>query len=266
MPKASVDEDCHLRRAENCIRLASKSLEGLSIAQPSAVQGGKDGPLWGRSRLLLGKHSLSSYLRGGRGSRWERGHVLSRSFRPSSVQNTILGVSARTAIDLFSGAGGTTQGLHDAGYKIIAAVENDATAARTYEANHPGTDLLIRDIRRVQAPAMARRLNFSERPLDLLTACPPCQPFSTLGTGEVADPRNALVSSVARSLLASDPTRSRCDRPGSDARSAGGPGKRGGFCPRGPMSFHPSCAAWGQGEKRRTPPPHRRNLGLLIAE
>lgn len=32
-----------------------------------------------------------------------------------------------------------------------------------------------------------------------------------------------------RALLGSDPTRSRCDRPGSDPRSAGGPGKRGGF-------------------------------------
>ena len=109
-----------------------------------------------------------------------------------------LGVSPRTAVDLFSGAGGTTQGLRDAGYEVIAAVENDATAAKTYEANHPSTALLIRDIRRVQAPALAHRLNLSERPLDLLTACPPCQPFSTLGTGEVADPRNALVSSVAR--------------------------------------------------------------------
>lgn len=118
--------------------------------------------------------------------------------RPGSVQNTILGVPARTAVDLFSGAGGTTQGLRDAGYEVIAAIENDAMAAKTFEANHPDTALLTRDIRRVQAPALARKLNLSERRLDLLTACPPCQPFSTLGTGEATDPRNALVSSVAR--------------------------------------------------------------------
>lgn len=105
---------------------------------------------------------------------------------------------APTAVDLFSGAGGTTQGLRKAGYNVIAAIENDATAARTFAANHPDTELLIRDIRRVQAPALARRLRASCDRLDLLTACPPCQPFSTLGTGDSSDPRNALVSSVAR--------------------------------------------------------------------
>jgi DNA (cytosine-5)-methyltransferase 1 len=107
-------------------------------------------------------------------------------------------VSPPTAVDLFSGAGGTTQGLRDAGYKVIAAIENDATAAKTFAVNHPDTDLLIRDIRRVQAPALARRLKVSDSRLDLLTACPPCQPFSTLGNGDASDPRNALVSSVAR--------------------------------------------------------------------
>lgn len=107
-------------------------------------------------------------------------------------------MSAPTAVDLFSGAGGTTQGLRDADYDVIAAVENDPAAAKTFAANHPDTDLLVRDIRYVQAPALARRLATTERPLTLLTACPPCQPFSTLGTGNSDDPRNALVSSVFR--------------------------------------------------------------------
>jgi site-specific DNA-cytosine methylase len=34
--------------------------------------------------------------------------------------------------------------------------------------------------------------------VELLSACPPCQPFSTLGTGDADDPRNRLVSSVLR--------------------------------------------------------------------
>jgi DNA (cytosine-5)-methyltransferase 1 len=106
-------------------------------------------------------------------------------------------VARLTALDLFSGAGGTTQGLRDAGFTVVAAVENDPIAAKTFAANHPDTDLLDRDIRRVQAPALARRLGLAGG-LDLLTACPPCQPFSTLGTGDPNDPRNALVSSLAR--------------------------------------------------------------------
>ncbi|HEX4730517.1 MAG TPA: DNA cytosine methyltransferase [Solirubrobacterales bacterium] len=107
-------------------------------------------------------------------------------------------MSALTAVDLFSGAGGTTHGLRDAGFKVLAAIENDSSAAKTFAANHPDTHLLDRDIRRIQAPAMARRLRATDARLDLLTACPPCQPFSTLGTGDADDPRNALVSSVGR--------------------------------------------------------------------
>jgi DNA (cytosine-5)-methyltransferase 1 len=103
-----------------------------------------------------------------------------------------------TAVDVFSGAGGTTQGLRDAGYQVVAAIESDPAAVETFAANHPGTLLLGRDIRRVQAPALALRLARTGHPVDLLTACPPCQPFSTLGSGDATDPRNRLVSSVLR--------------------------------------------------------------------
>lgn len=107
-------------------------------------------------------------------------------------------MSSLTAVDLYSGAGGTTQGLRDAGFEVLAAIESDPAAAETYAANHPNTLLYERDIRHVQAPALARRFGCAEQPLDLLTACPPCQPFSTLGSGDASDPRNALVSSIAR--------------------------------------------------------------------
>jgi site-specific DNA-cytosine methylase len=101
-----------------------------------------------------------------------------------------------TAVDLFAGAGGTTQGLKEAGYRVLAAVENDPDAVTTYDANHPEVSLVDRDIRRVQAPALARRLGGGR--LGVLTACPPCQGFSTLGTGDTDDPRNDLVMTVAR--------------------------------------------------------------------
>jgi DNA (cytosine-5)-methyltransferase 1 len=110
----------------------------------------------------------------------------------------------RTAVDLFAGAGGTTQGLRHAGFRVLAAVENDPSAVQTYALNHPDTQLYARDIRRVQAPALARRLATAGR-LDLLTACPPCQGFSTLGRGGVDDERNDLVGSVARFTRALQP-------------------------------------------------------------
>jgi DNA (cytosine-5)-methyltransferase 1 len=115
-------------------------------------------------------------------------------------------VRAPTAVDLFSGAGGTTQGLRDAGFEVLAAIENDPSSVDTFVANHPATLVVDRDIQRVQAPAFARRLGLSdERRLDILTACPPCQPFSTLGSGDANDPRNALVSVLKRFIVALRP-------------------------------------------------------------
>lgn len=107
-------------------------------------------------------------------------------------------VRALSAVDLFSGAGGTSQGLCEAGWSVLAAVENDSDAAATYRANHSTTTIIDRDIRRVHAPRLARHLAATTKRIDLLTACPPCQPFSTLGSGDPGDPRNRLVSSIER--------------------------------------------------------------------
>jgi DNA (cytosine-5)-methyltransferase 1 len=101
-----------------------------------------------------------------------------------------------TAVDLFSGAGGTTQGLKDAGYVVLAAIENDVDAVSSYRANHTEVAVIDRDIRRIQAAALARQLGGNR--IGLLTACPPCQGFSTLGSGNTNDPRNGLIMTVAR--------------------------------------------------------------------
>jgi DNA (cytosine-5)-methyltransferase 1 len=102
------------------------------------------------------------------------------------------------AIDLFCGAGGATQGLRDAGHDVIAAVENDAAAAESYEANHPGTMLFRRDIRTIDSVKFRKAIGLRRGELELLKACPPCQTFSSLGKQDPTDPRNSLVAEVAR--------------------------------------------------------------------
>lgn len=112
-----------------------------------------------------------------------------------------------TAVDLFAGAGGATQGLRDAGFDVIGAVEFDSTAAESYRLNHPSVRLWETDIRRIPATSIARELSLEPGQLTLLKACPPCQGFSTLAgkhkNGD--DPRNELVGHTVRFVRALRP-------------------------------------------------------------
>lgn len=102
-----------------------------------------------------------------------------------------------SAIDLFSGCGGLTQGLKDAGFKVAAAVELNKLASDTFLENHPEVCLLNEDIRKIDIKALRKQLKLKKGELDLLAGCPPCQGFSTLRTNRktvsVDDDRNNLM-------------------------------------------------------------------------
>ncbi|HJP93608.1 MAG TPA: DNA cytosine methyltransferase [Pyrinomonadaceae bacterium] len=107
------------------------------------------------------------------------------------------------AIDLFSGCGGLTLGLKQAGFRVIGAVECDTLAATTYKANHPSVRVWTKDIRTVSVAEIKRKLRLKRGQLDLLAGCPPCQGFSTITTRNgnkkrSTDPRNDLVFEFMR--------------------------------------------------------------------
>jgi DNA (cytosine-5)-methyltransferase 1 len=114
-----------------------------------------------------------------------------------------------TAIDLFSGCGGLSRGLTDAGYRVLAAVEINEKACETYRANHPDVELLAEDIRKLSAAKLMRVTGLKKGELDLLAGCPPCQGFSTLrarnGRAAASDPRNDLIDEFARLALSLRP-------------------------------------------------------------
>lgn len=107
-----------------------------------------------------------------------------------------------TAIDLFSGCGGLTQGLKLSGFKVLAAIEIDKLAVDTYKANHSDVHVLHGDVRAIRAKPLRKHLKLECGELDLLAGCPPCQGFSSLRTRNGAvrkrDRRNGLIREMTR--------------------------------------------------------------------
>ena len=78
------------------------------------------------------------------------------------------------AIDLFSGCGGLTLGLKQAGFRVVGAVEIDPLAVETYQANHKKVFVWEKDIRKLSVRKVRKHLDLKPGQLDLLAGCPPC--------------------------------------------------------------------------------------------
>jgi len=109
-----------------------------------------------------------------------------------------------SAVDLFCGAGGLSEGLRQAGFDLTAGSDHDPDAIATYTANFPGTLALCGDIR---DPAVRERLDEAAAGADVLVGGPPCQAFSQVRnhTRLIDDPRNSLYREFVRSVAAARP-------------------------------------------------------------
>ena len=107
-----------------------------------------------------------------------------------------------SALDLFCGCGGLSLGLRRAGFRVLAAIDNDALSTSTYEENHKRTLVVKEDIQSVDVSDLMRKLKLTSGGLDLMAGCPPCQGFSTLrtlnGGRVVKEPMNDLVYEFLR--------------------------------------------------------------------
>lgn len=120
------------------------------------------------------------------------------------------------AVSLFSGAGGLDLGCECAGFRTVAAVENDPRARETMLANrkrffpHLREDALLKDITEVEAGDLLDRAGVEAGELALLHGGPPCTPFSKSGywleykrAGK--DPRASLLDEYVRILRGASP-------------------------------------------------------------
>ena len=114
-----------------------------------------------------------------------------------------------TALDLFSGCGGLTLGLREAGFSVLGAVDVEPLSNKTYRANHEGVVVWETDIRDLDLVDVKNTLGIGKGELDLLAGCPPCQGFSTLrtlnGSISINDPGNDLLFEFLRFAEALQP-------------------------------------------------------------
>ncbi len=138
-----------------------------------------------------------------------------------------------TAIDLFAGCGGFSLGFLEAGFEVLAAIDNDVDAIATYWYNlagpssrwissevdrrkrdqiigpdpfnpfrvgkHPPVRLVIcDDVRNWTGEKLLKLLGMEPGQVDCVMGGPPCQGFSVGGKRNVHDPRNSLVWEFAR--------------------------------------------------------------------
>jgi DNA (cytosine-5)-methyltransferase 1 len=96
-----------------------------------------------------------------------------------------------SVVDLFSGAGGISEGFRQAGFRVVCGTDHDPDAVATYGHNFPEAEAICGDIRDHE---------IKRRVLDLATRCdvvaggPPCQAFSQIRNHVriIDDPRNSL--------------------------------------------------------------------------
>ena len=100
-------------------------------------------------------------------------------------------------VDFFSGCGGASAGLREAGMRIRLGIDHDEQAGATYRRNFPEAGFIRRDIRRIATCELEPYIH-RPRPL-LFTACAPCQPFSKQNSEPSAsDARATLLDDFTR--------------------------------------------------------------------
>ena len=103
-------------------------------------------------------------------------------------------------IDLFSGAGGLSQGFVQAGYNVLAGIDFDDAALKTYAHNIKGAKALKEDLFNEEESIKDIEDALGNQEVDVIIAGPPCQGFSLTGARDINDSRNKLYVAVVHAV------------------------------------------------------------------
>jgi DNA (cytosine-5)-methyltransferase 1 len=106
-------------------------------------------------------------------------------------------------IDVFSGAGGLSNGLEQAGFRCLLGIDMDKNAIETFKANHPHANTFCGSVVELTEKKLKELTNSS--PIHAVVGGPPCQGFSTVGIGDPNDKRNHLFKEFVRLVKICNP-------------------------------------------------------------
>ncbi|MDO8469165.1 MAG: DNA cytosine methyltransferase [Candidatus Peribacter sp.] len=104
--------------------------------------------------------------------------------------------------DFFSGAGGLSEGFHQAGFTSLFGNDFDKDSGATYSANNPEAIFYHKPIQELTAQEILKDVGLHPGELDVLVGGPPCQGFSiNAPVRSESDPRNHLFKHYVRIVL-----------------------------------------------------------------
>ena len=104
-------------------------------------------------------------------------------------------------VDFFCGCGGTSAGLRASGMTILAGIDCDSEAGKTFRMNFPRATYIDADIAKLRASALDDVVPYRRDFPILFSACAPCQPFSKhLSRNPNSDERKEILDHLHRFL------------------------------------------------------------------
>ena len=108
-------------------------------------------------------------------------------------------------VDLFAGVGGLSLGAARAGFRVAAAVDNDAFAVAAHKVNFPNSNHLTLDVAVLSGERLLEKADIRSNKLTGLIGGPPCQGFSSIGHRAANDQRNSLFRHFFRLVAEANP-------------------------------------------------------------
>lgn len=106
-------------------------------------------------------------------------------------------------IDLCSGLGGLSCAASELGMRILAGVDTDKSAIKTFSRNFHSAEAIVGSVRSSSVLKRCRNLALKTAHTGapfVVVSGPPCQGFSAAGTRDPKDSRNKVLVSVARAI------------------------------------------------------------------